>query len=95
MPRRLAAAHVDVVAVEGDVELAEGDLAARELGDPPAQTLGQRHAARVDPDQRDLREVGVALRDLVRDPRDRLRDPLGIENGGRCRGFGGYVAVRA
>jgi hypothetical protein len=49
----------------------------------------------VDPDQRDLREVGVALRDLVRDPRDRLRDRLGIENGGRCRGFGGYVAVRA
>jgi hypothetical protein len=49
----------------------------------------------VDPDERDPGEVGVALDDLVRDPRQRLRDRLGIENGRSCRGFGGYVAVRA
>jgi hypothetical protein len=49
----------------------------------------------MDPDERDLGEVGVALDDLVRDPRDRLRDRLGLEDGRRCRGLGGYVAVRA
>jgi len=34
----------------------------------------------VDSDERDLREVGVALDDLVRDARQRLRDRLGIED---------------
>ena len=42
MARRLARAHVDVVAVEGDVELAERDLGALELGDPAAQPLRDR-----------------------------------------------------
>jgi hypothetical protein len=49
----------------------------------------------VDADERDPGQVGVALDDLVRDARDRLRDRLGVENGGSCRGLGGYVAVRA
>ena len=86
MPGRLAAADVDVVAVEGDVELAERDLGAGELADPPAQALRERHAARVDADERDPRQVGVALDDLVRDPGERLLDRLGIEDGLRCRG---------
>jgi len=86
---------VDVVAVKGDVELAEGNLRARELGDSPAQPLRERNAAGVDADERDLGEVGVALDDLVRDPRQRLGDRLDIENGRSCRGLGGYVAVRA
>jgi hypothetical protein len=38
----------------------------------------------VDPDERDSGEVGVALDDLVRDARDRLRDRLGIEDSGGC-----------
>jgi hypothetical protein len=62
---------------------------------PPPQALRERHAAGVDADERDLGEVGVALDDLVRDPRERLRDRLGIEDGRCCRGVGGYVAVRA
>jgi hypothetical protein len=86
---------VDVVSVEGDVELAEGDLGAGKLGDPPAQPLRERDAARVDADERDLRQVGVALDDLVRDPRDRLRDRLGIENGRSCRGVRAQGAFRA
>jgi hypothetical protein len=49
----------------------------------------------VDADEGDLGEVGIALDDLVRDPRQRPRDRLGIEDGGSCRGLGGYVAVRA
>jgi hypothetical protein len=85
---------VDVVAMEGDVELAESDLGARELGDSPPQALRERHAAGVNADQRDPAEVRVALDDLVRDPRQRLGDRLGIEDGRCCRGVGGYVAVR-
>jgi hypothetical protein len=48
----------------------------------------------VDPDERDPAEVGVALDDLVRDPRDRLRDRLGVENGRRCRGVRAQGAFR-
>ena len=51
--RRLAAAHEDVVAVEGDVELAEVELDAGALGDQAAQPLRERDAARVDADERD------------------------------------------
>ena len=66
--RRLAAAHVDVVAVEGDVDRAEVDLDAAELLDQPAEAVGERDAARVDADERDAVEVGVRLDDLVGDP---------------------------
>jgi hypothetical protein len=68
--------------VEGDVELAEGDLHAAQLLDATAQPLGQRDATRVDADERDLGQVGVPLDDLVRDPRQRLADRLGVED---CR----------
>ena len=53
MPGRLARAHVDVVAVEGDVELAERDLGALELADPAAQALRERDAAGVDANEGD------------------------------------------
>jgi hypothetical protein len=86
---------VDVVAVEGDVELPEDDLGAAQLFDPPAQALRQRDAARVDTDEGDLGEIGIALGDLVRDARDRLRDRLGIEDGRRCRGVRAQSALRA
>jgi hypothetical protein len=49
----------------------------------------------VDADQRDPREVGIALDDLVRDPRQRLADRLGIENGGCAGGLGRYGPLRA
>ena len=52
--RRLAPAHLDVVAVEGDVDRAERDLAAAELGDQAPQALRERDAARVDADERDV-----------------------------------------
>src|SRR6478735_1192125 len=51
--RGLTPAHLDVVAVEGDVDRAEPDLTARELGDQMPQALGERDASRVDPDERD------------------------------------------
>jgi hypothetical protein len=52
--RRAAGADVDVVAVEGDVELAELELDAGALLDEAAQALRERHAARMDPDERGL-----------------------------------------
>jgi hypothetical protein len=86
---------VHVVAVEGDVQLAEGDLAAAQLLDPATQALREGHAARVDADEGDRGEVGVALDDLVRDARNRLRDRLGIEDSRRCRGVRAQGAFRA
>ena len=53
MDRRLSPAHLDVVAVEGDVDRAEPDLLAAELGDQPAQALRERDASRMDADERD------------------------------------------
>jgi hypothetical protein len=35
----------------------------------------------VDADQRDAREVGISLDDLVGDPRQRLADRVGVEDG--------------
>jgi hypothetical protein len=84
---RLTGTDVDVVAVKGDVELAERDLGAAQLLDAPPQPLCQRNTTRVDSDQRDPVEVGVALDDLVRDPRQRALDRLGIEDGLRFRGL--------
>src|SRR5919202_164081 len=69
--RRLAAANQDVVAVERDVERPERDVDAREVLDQRAQTLGERDTTRVDPDQGRPLELGVALDDLVREPRNR------------------------
>jgi len=74
--------------------LPERHLGVRELADPAAQPLGERHAAGVDADERDLREVGVALDDLVRDPRQRLGDRLGIEDSRGCRGVRAQGAFR-
>ena len=62
MQRRLAAAHLDVVAVEGDVDGAEAELDAGELRDQAPQALRERHAARVDADEGDAVEVGVRAR---------------------------------
>jgi hypothetical protein len=49
----------------------------------------------VDADQRDPREVGVALDDLVRDARQRPRDRLGIEDSLRFEGLRAQGALRA
>ena len=80
MQRRPARAHVDVVAVEGDVDRPEVDLDAAALLDQPAQAMRERDAARVDADQRDRVELGVLLDDLVRDTRERARERLRIED---------------
>jgi hypothetical protein len=76
---RLAAADVDVVSMEGDVELPEGDLGTADLCDPPAKPLGERDAARVNADERDPGQVWIALDDLVGDARQRALDRVGVE----------------
>jgi hypothetical protein len=77
--RRVAAAHVHVVAMEGDVERPERHLATGELRDQPAEPLRERDAARVDPDERDGLEIRVALDDLVRDAGDRAPERLSVQ----------------
>jgi hypothetical protein len=49
----------------------------------------------VDSDQRDTVEFGVALDDLVRDPRQRALDRLGIEDRLRFGGLRAQSALRA
>ena len=79
MARRLAAADGDVVAVEGDVDGAEQRRPAGALLDQSREALRERDAARLDPDERDLVEVGVGLDHLVRDARERPRERVGVE----------------
>src|SRR5262249_44653677 len=84
--RRLAPADVDVVAVERDVELAERDLAAGEVRNPPTQTLGARDAAGMDPDESDPAARGIALDDPVGEPGEPALDVGPIEQNGLARG---------
>jgi hypothetical protein len=86
---------VDVVSVERDVQLAERDLGPGQLLDATAQPLGDRDPAGVDADQRDALEIRVPLDDLVRDPRQRALDRLGIENNLGFRGLRAQSALRA
>jgi hypothetical protein len=80
----VAAADDDVVPMEGDVDAPELDLDTAEIRDQPPEALGQRHAAGLDPDERDQREVGVALDDLVRDAGDRPVERLRIQKDTPC-----------
>src|SRR5579862_137043 len=87
-PRSAIGADMDVVAVKGDVELAQRELDPGALLDEPAQALGDRHAARVDTDERDVVEILVPFDDLVRDAAQRPRDRLGVEQKLRRRADG-------
>ena len=49
------------------------------LLDQAREPLRERHAARLDADERDLVEARVRLDDLVRDPRERPRERVGVE----------------
>ena len=77
--------------MEGDVDCAELGRLAGALLDQPPQPLRERDAACLDADECDLLEVGVSLDDLVRDPRQRPRDRICIEEdlpGSLHRGVG-------
>src|SRR5919197_4523463 len=66
MERRAGAAHLDVVAVEGDVDGACGGRLAGALLNQAAQALRERDAAGLDPDEGSEREDEVRLDDIVR-----------------------------
>jgi hypothetical protein len=85
MAGRAAAAHLDVVAVEGDVDGAERGRFAGALLDEPAQALCERDTPGLDADERDPREVGVGLDDLVCDPRERPAKAFVVEEEGSRR----------
>src|SRR5262249_3676013 len=77
--RRLAAADGDVVAVEGDVDGAERRRDSGAFLDHAREPPRERDAPRLDSDQRDLVELGVALDDLVGDSGKGPSQPVGVE----------------
>ena len=82
MDDRLAAgpAVVDVVAVEGDVDVAERHLGAGQLADQGVQALGEQRAAGVDADQGEALGARVLLDDLVGDPDQRAPQLIALEH---------------
>ena len=57
------------------------------LLDQPTETVRKGDAAGLDPDERDPRQIRVRLDDLVRDPRQRPPQCVGIEEDGSRRGL--------
>ena len=81
-----AATDHDVVAMERDVHGSDHRLDVAPLGDERAQPSRQRHAAGVDADERELGEVVGALDQLVREPRERPRQGICVEDLARLSG---------
>ena len=77
--RRAASANLNVVAVEGDVDRADRRRRPGPFLDETPQALRDRDTACLDPDECDTGEVGIRLDQLVRDPRERSREPVGVE----------------
>jgi hypothetical protein len=69
----------EVVAVEGDVDVPERDLALGEVLDELVEPRGEVRAPPVDPDEGDG-PVGVLLHDLVRDAYERASDVVLVED---------------
>ena len=72
----------EVVAIEADVELADGHLRPLDLLDLLGQALGEQIAARHDADERDVARALVGLEDLMRDARQRALDLVCIHADG-------------
>ena len=77
--RRLGgSAAADVVAVEGDVEVADGHWRPSRVGDLRGAAGGRGTPAAVNTDQGE-RPVAVALDDLVRDSHQGASQVVGVE----------------
>ena len=53
-----------------------------DVADHPRQTPGQRYATRADADERQLVDAAIPFENLVRDPRERPPDAVGIHHNG-------------
>ena len=89
MERRLAAPHLHVVAVEGDIDNPKINDVTGALGNERAQSLGDRGAAGLNAYEREALEIVGLLDQLMRDARDRAIDRLGVENDLSRRAAGG------
>ena len=94
-PGRLEA---QVVAVHRHVERPDRDRDALDRGHPLGDALGERDAARRDPEQHQVVGAAVALEDLVRDAGQGPGDVTGVEDGagvvrlaGTCCRLGAHV----
>ena len=72
-------ARGDVVPVEGDVDVARGELGVQQVRHEPMQARGEMRAAAVDAHQRDA-SVRILLDDLVRHPHERAPDVVLVED---------------
>jgi hypothetical protein len=77
--RRIDRPGRDVVAVEGDVEVAERHLLVEQIAHQPVQAGGEVRAAAVDADERHGLP-GVLLHDLMRDAHERPPDVVLVED---------------
>ena len=72
----------EVIAVEADVELAEGHRRAFDGLDLLSEALGEQVAARDDADDGDVVGALVRLEDLMRDARERTLDFVSVHADG-------------
>ncbi len=79
---RSLGADREIVAVEADVDIADGDVLAADAGEDPVQTPCEDRAATVNSDQR-RKPVRIALDDLVADAREGAVDVVGAQNHAR------------
>ena len=77
--RRLGA-RADVVAVEGDVELAQRDVVLEQIAQQALQALGEDRPATVDAHEGDAVSGIVVLHDLVRDSHERTAHVVPVED---------------
>ena len=84
----------DVVAVEGDVEVADRQLGAGQLAEQGVQAAGEEGAAGVDADDRETLGLGVLLGDLVGDPPQRSPQVVVLEHDLLAHFFASFLASR-
>ena len=70
----------DVVAVEGDVDVADRQLDRGQLAEQGVEAAGEEGAAGVDADDRQTLGIGVLLGDLVGDPLQRSPQVIALEH---------------
>jgi hypothetical protein len=75
----------EIVAVERDVERAEGEVDALIAADRLVQPRGDEIAARADPDECEGGKIAIPFDDLVCDASDRSPDVVGREDDRQLR----------